>query len=73
MLTSFSHFVQTRIRKTDKLSRFGGEEFLLVLDSIDKEKAQILIDNIRESFQNYINWHTTTSNFLLASQQESLR
>ena len=63
VLTSFSHFVQTRIRKTDKLSRFGGEEFLLVLDSIDKEKAQILIDNIRESFQNYINWHTTTSNF----------
>jgi diguanylate cyclase (GGDEF)-like protein len=63
VLATFSRIVCARIRKTDRLCRFGGEEFLLVLDDITEKQAHALIDDIRVSLETNIKWQTSASSF----------
>ncbi|WP_244390867.1 GGDEF domain-containing protein [Pseudoalteromonas sp. KAN5] len=60
VLETFSTIVQNRIRKTDRLCRFGGEEFLLVLNTVDKIEAQALLDEIRVTFEAHNQWNSTS-------------
>lgn len=63
VLETFGTVVQNRIRKTDRLCRFGGEEFLLTLNNLKKKEAEALIDEIRVAFEAHTQWKSTSSLF----------
>ncbi|MBD3584728.1 GGDEF domain-containing protein [Salinimonas sp. HHU 13199] len=63
VLTITSNIIQSRIRKSDKLCRYGGEEFLLYLHDIDKTQAIKLVDDIRETLNDCCTWTTTDARF----------
>lgn len=47
VLKDLSHFLQKRLRKTDLIGRYGGEEFVMILPRTDTEQAYSLLDEIR--------------------------
>ena len=63
VLTTFTRIVQQRIRKTDKLCRFGGEEFLLILPDVNKTETERLIDDIRQQIKLHAKWTSTDATF----------
>lgn len=51
VLVCFADLLRSRTRKTDKLFRYGGEEFLVVLPGSDIKEALRLCDDIRMAFE----------------------
>ena len=47
-LKHVANFLSENIRKSDVVARFGGEEFCIVLNNIDKQKALLLFCKIRK-------------------------
>jgi diguanylate cyclase (GGDEF)-like protein len=52
ILRSLSMFLKQRLRKTDYIGRYGGEEFAIILTGTDQDGARQVLDSIRESFSN---------------------
>lgn len=50
VIKSLSRLLKQRLRETDLVGRYGGEEFALVLVDTDAESAAKVLDNIREDF-----------------------
>ena len=50
ILRSLSMFLKQRLRKTDYIGRYGGEEFAIILTGTDQDGARQVLDSIRESF-----------------------
>lgn len=50
VIRSLAWFLRQRLRKSDLIGRYGGEEFLLVLPGADIERALEVIDRIRLDF-----------------------
>ena len=50
VLKSLSRLLQDRLRRTDIIGRYGGEEFAVILLNTDVENAHQIMDKIRESF-----------------------
>jgi len=50
VLVALSRLLQQRLRKTDVIGRFGGEEFAVVLYETDLDSAAYVMDSIRCSF-----------------------
>ncbi len=50
VLKSLSRMLQERLRKTDILGRYGGEEFGVILFNTDVDNAAKLLNDIRDSF-----------------------
>jgi diguanylate cyclase (GGDEF)-like protein len=50
VILSLSRLLQQRLRKTDIVGRYGGEEFAVVLSDIDAEGAKKVLDDIRIVF-----------------------
>lgn len=50
VLKSFSRMLTKRLRKTDGLGRYGGEEFCLIMPNTPAENAKKIIDDMRERF-----------------------
>jgi diguanylate cyclase (GGDEF)-like protein len=50
VIVTLARLLQQRLRKTDIVGRFGGEEFAVVLPDTDLEAAREVLDNIRQSF-----------------------
>lgn len=50
VIISLSRLLQQRLRKTDIVGRYGGEEFAVVLVDTDLESAMKVLDGIRDSF-----------------------
>ena len=48
MLRSFAIAATANIRNIDRLGRYGGEEFLLVLPGASSEEATEAVDRLRE-------------------------
>jgi diguanylate cyclase (GGDEF)-like protein/PAS domain S-box-containing protein len=44
--------IKDAIRESDVLARWGGEEFTLLLPHTSKDKAELVLEKIRESIQN---------------------
>ena len=63
VLSKVSRIIQTRIRKTDLLCRYGGEEFLLYLHNIDKAEAASLLGDIRQSLRTCDSWQSIPVRF----------
>ncbi|EQB39492.1 hypothetical protein M947_05720 [Sulfurimonas hongkongensis] len=53
VLKTLSDIVKADIRKDDKLIRWGGEEFIIVLAAKSIEEATKLAEHLRESIQEY--------------------
>lgn len=50
VIKSLSRLLQRRLRKTDAIGRYGGEEFAVILWETDAQMAARLIDKIRDDF-----------------------
>jgi diguanylate cyclase (GGDEF)-like protein len=54
VLRDLSHILHRRLRHTDYVGRYGGEEFMIVLSNTDTYTAFQLLDAIREHFAKII-------------------
>lgn len=50
VIVALAHLLKHRLRKTDIVGRYGGEEFVAILPECDFKTAVRLIDDIRERF-----------------------
>jgi diguanylate cyclase (GGDEF)-like protein len=48
VLRTFGEVLTTRFRAGDLVARFGGEEFIAILDGVDREGAVRIADEVRE-------------------------
>jgi diguanylate cyclase (GGDEF)-like protein len=51
VIKALAHLMRQRLRRSDILGRYGGEEFAVVLPECNEEDALRLLDNLREAFQ----------------------
>lgn len=50
VICSLALFLKQRLRKSDTIGRYGGEEFVIILPAADEQEAFLVLDGIRESF-----------------------
>lgn len=50
VIRSLSWLLRGRLRNTDLIGRYGGEEFIVALPDTELERATILLDQIRQDF-----------------------
>ena len=50
VIKSLALFLKQRLRKTDHIGRYGGEEFAVVLPDTDAESARKVLEEIRQRF-----------------------
>jgi diguanylate cyclase (GGDEF)-like protein len=50
VLLALSRLLQQRLRQTDLVGRYGGEEFALILENACCEEATRIVDGLREDF-----------------------
>lgn len=48
---AIAHLLRQRLRKSDGIGRYGGEEFVALLPECDSATAWDILDNIRERFE----------------------
>ncbi len=53
VIRSVAWLLKQRLRKTDAVGRYGGEEFLVILPQANAERARNLLDRIRVDFSNF--------------------
>lgn len=54
ILVQFTEFLKLRTRPTDAVIRFGGEEFILILSQIERNKAVEIMNRLRASFSGHV-------------------
>lgn len=62
VIKSISRLLQQRLRKTDVIGRYGGEEFAVILKDTDAASAFATLDNIRMAFEK-IAQHSDSNKF----------
>lgn len=50
VIKSLALFLKQRLRRTDSIGRYGGEEFAVILPNTDAESAKKVMDDIRQRF-----------------------
>lgn len=50
VLIALSRLLQQRLRHSDVVGRFGGEEFAIVMQSVDLAGSRLIVDRLREDF-----------------------
>jgi diguanylate cyclase (GGDEF)-like protein len=53
VIRSMAWLLKQRLRKTDAVGRYGGEEFLVILPQADAQRAGHLLDRIRIDFSQF--------------------
>lgn len=53
VLKAFSQLLLTSMRDTDRIYRYGGEEFLIFMNHVDMEIAEKILDRLREKISRY--------------------
>ena len=62
ILKSLASLLKDRLRKSDQIGRYGGEEFGVLLPDTNTEEASHIIDDIRTRF-GQLNFHSDNQNF----------
>lgn len=50
VIRALAHLLRQRLRRTDSVGRYGGEEFVAILPDCDTQAAQVLLNDVREKF-----------------------
>ena len=66
VLRFFCDTVHSAIRKSDKLCRYGGEEFLLLLDGASKSVAEKVLNQVRATMKAKHTWKQTKEHFTVS-------
>ena len=53
VIRSMAWLLKQRLRKTDSVGRYGGEEFLVILPQANADRAAQLLDRIRVDFSQF--------------------
>ncbi len=53
VLKAFSQLLITSMRDTDRIYRYGGEEFLIFMNHVDLQRAESILDRLREKISRY--------------------
>ncbi len=53
VLKAFSQLLITSMRDTDRIYRYGGEEFLVFMNHVDLQLAENILDRLREKISHY--------------------
>lgn len=53
ILKAFSQLLITSMRDTDRIYRYGGEEFLIFMNHVDLQVAESILDRLREKISRY--------------------
>lgn len=71
LLVNLSRLLSSRIRKTDRLFRFGGEEFVIIARNTSLEGARRVAEELREQIAQHIDEHNhgVTASFGCAQLQ----
>ncbi|MDB4944012.1 MAG: hypothetical protein JWP97_3546 [Labilithrix sp.] len=51
VLTAFASVAQTTVRTEDVVARWGGEEFLVVMEVVDRDAARVVADRLRRAVE----------------------
>ncbi len=62
VLKSLSRMLQDRLRKTDTIGRYGGEEFGVILFNASLDVATRIMDDLREAFSQIVH-HSANGDF----------
>lgn len=54
VIRTFAELVIAHVRETDTLCRWGGEEFLLLLEDCDLARAERIAETIRSAFESHV-------------------
>lgn len=71
VLTGIARAVEQALRSTDRLGRWGGDEFLVLADVADLEQANVLAQRLREAVRDHLGprfWRVTLSQGVAAYQ-----
>ncbi|MCW8108010.1 GGDEF domain-containing protein [Alteromonas ponticola] len=73
VLITFTHTIADRIRVTDKLYRFGGEEFVVIAENTSQEEAVTLAESLRHAIEDikFIGKCSLTASFGVAQYQKN--
>ncbi|GAA5176085.1 GGDEF domain-containing protein [Modicisalibacter zincidurans] len=53
VIRALANLLRRRLRESDLIGRYGGEEFLLVLNDCEAPQAVRIIDELREAFAQF--------------------
>lgn len=56
VLRDFAEFLASRVRRSDIVTRYGGEEFAIIMPYTNSENAQRALNSIRENYAEKINY-----------------
>jgi len=64
VLRSLSNYLLKRLRKTDYIGRYGGEEFVIIMPDTSLDSAQKVMNDILKSFS-YVEHHAPDEDFTI--------
>lgn len=53
VLKKLGELLTTQLRSTDRLFRYGGEEFLVIMNELDKSEVVMIVDRLMESIRDH--------------------
>ena len=66
VLTTITQIIKDRIRKSDKLCRYGGEEFLIYFSDTDEKSAKRILDELNLALSRQKHWNGTDEKFCVS-------
>lgn len=66
VLNTFSQTILKRIRKSDLLCRYGGEEFLIYFENSSEQEVKSVLNELNDAFSRVAHWKHTDKAFTVS-------